>query len=93
MERKNGEMKVLNEIQVMILRALTFVEPFETLIEEVPFPEPVVGAELKSLISKRFVQVMLRDAKTGDYKRSFYFDSDNLRAFAYMATSKGIDQL
>ena len=61
--------------------------------EEIPSSEPVIGAELKQLISKRHVQVMLRDPKSGEYKRSFYFDGDNLRAFAYVATSLGMDQL
>lgn len=93
MERKNGKVKRINEVQTRILRALTFVEPFETLLEEVPFPEPVIGAELKGLISKRFVQVMMKDPKTGETKRSFYFDGDNLRLFFYVATSMGQEQL
>jgi hypothetical protein len=86
-------MKKLNDIQVRILRALTFVEPFDTLVEEVPFPEPVIGAELKALISQRFVQAMSPDNKSGKYERSFVFDGDNLRAFSYIATSHGMDHL
>jgi hypothetical protein len=86
-------MTELNDIQVRILRALTFVEPFDTLVEEIPYPEPVIGAELKTLIAQRFVQPMQADKKTGAYQRSFVFDSDNMRAFLYIATSQGIDLL
>jgi hypothetical protein len=85
-------MRELNDIQVRILRALTFVEPFDTLVEEIPYPEPVIGAELKSLIAQRFVQPMQPDPK-GAFQRSFVFDSDNMRAFFYIATSQGIDLL
>jgi hypothetical protein len=85
--------KRLNDIQINILRALTFVEPFDTLVQEIAAPEPVIGAELKSLISKRLVQVMHNDPKTGTMKRSFYFDGDNMRAFSYVITSQGMDLL
>jgi hypothetical protein len=85
-------MRELNDIQVRILRALTFVEPFDTLVEEVPYPEPIIGAELKSLIAQRFVQPMQAD-RQGNFKPSFVFDSDDMRAFSYLATSQGIDLL
>lgn len=85
-------MKSLNEVQKLILRALTFVESFDTLVEEVPYPEPVIGAELKHLISSRCVQVMRRDG-SGAEQRSFYFDGDDLRGFRYIATSRGLEQL
>lgn len=86
-------MKSLNDIQVRILRALTFIEPFDTLVEEIPYPEPIIGAELKSLIATRLVQPMRPDPKSGAFTRSFVFDSDDMRAFSYVATSEGIDRL
>ena len=80
-----------NAIQIQILNSLTFVEPFETLIEEVKASEPVIVAELKDLIDQRMVQVMADE--DGSYRKSFYYDSDNMRAFHYQATSKGLDSL
>jgi len=80
-----------NTIQLEILNSLTFVEPFETLVEEVNASEPVIAAELKDLIDQRMVQVM--DGDNGNYRKSFYYDSDNMRAFHYQATSKGLDHL
>ena len=37
----------LNTLQIQILRALLFPEPFDTLVEEIKEMEPVIGAELK----------------------------------------------
>jgi hypothetical protein len=85
-------MRELNAIQQNILRSLTFPEPFETLLEEVAATPPVIGAELKSLIAKGWVQVMHAGAD-GRFKPSFYYDSDNMRAFHYQASSKGLEML
>ena len=82
----------LNPIQRQILRALTFPEPFDTLVEEVNATEPVIGAELKALIVAVLVQVV-QPQPNGRYKSSIYYDSDNLRAFWYQISSKGIGQL
>jgi hypothetical protein len=79
----------LNPIQRQILRSLTFPEPFDTLVEEVKASQPVIGAELKALIAKGLVQVVEPDAK-GRFKSSIYYDSDNMRAFQYQISSKGM---
>ena len=84
-------MSTLNEIQFQIINSLVFAEPFDTLAEEVDATEPVIAAELKTLIDKRFVQV-LEDVE-GSLRKSFYYDSDNMRAFQYQATSRGLDGL
>jgi hypothetical protein len=82
----------LNDIQIQILRSLTFPEPFDVLVEEVKAREPVIGAELKALIVLSLVQIVEPQA-SGRYKASIYYDSDNLRAFWYQISSKGIEVL
>jgi hypothetical protein len=82
-------MKELNSIQFEIIKSLTFDEPFETLSEEVDATEPVIVAELRSLIDMRCVQVMMDEKGNGRLSRSFYYDADNMRLFRYVATSKG----
>ena len=81
----------LNDIQHQIINALVFTEPFDTLAEEVTASEPVIAAELKELIDQRMVQVM--EQVEGGLRKSFYYDSDNMRAFQYQATSRGLDGL
>lgn len=82
-------MKELNDIQYNIIKSLTFAEPFDTLSEEVEASEPVIVAELRSLIDMRAVQVMHDEKGSGKFSRSFYYDADNMRLFRYIATSKG----
>jgi predicted transcriptional regulator len=82
----------LNEIQFGILRALLFPETFDTLVEEIKATEPVIGAELKTLIEKRLVSVMDEDSR-GRYKPTFYYDTDNMRAFRYQITANGIKHI
>lgn len=84
-------MNTLNDIQMQIINSLVFAEPFETLTEEVQATEPVIAAELKALIDKRYVQVL--EDRSGALHKSFYYDSDNMRAFHYQATSRGLDGL
>ena len=82
-------MTKLNTIQKAIINSLTFTEPFDTLVEEVSASEPVIAAELKDLIDQRMVQVM--EDVDGKWKKSFYYDSDNMRSFSYQATAKGLE--
>lgn len=89
LKRKIREMKELNSIQFHIIKSLTFAEPFDTLSEEIKAPEPVIVAELRSLIDMRAVQVMEDVKGSGQLSRSFYYDADNMRLFRYIATSKG----
>lgn len=83
-------MTPLTDIQYQIINSLYFVEPFDTLVQEVDATEPVIVNELRELIDKRYVQVMMVDETTGEKKKSFYYDSDNMRAFSYVATGDGI---
>ena len=82
-------MTELNTIQKAIINSLTFTEPFDTLVEEVSASEPVIAAELKYLIDQRMVQVM--EEVDGKWKKSFYYDSDNMRSFSYQATARGLE--
>lgn len=84
-------MSKLNTVQKAIINSLTFTEPFETLVEEVQAPEPVIADELKTLIDKRLVQVM--EELDGKMRKSFYYDSDNMRSFNYQATAKGLESV
>ena len=92
MERQKGKMIELNPIQTSILRSLTFPEPFGTLLEEVSESQPVIGAELKSLIDKGLVQVVEEDSR-GRYQPSIFHDSDNMFAFHYQISSQGLSHL
>jgi predicted transcriptional regulator len=79
----------LNALQTQILLSLTFPEPFDTLVEEIKATQPVIAAELKELIVLGLVQVMQEDAR-GRYTSSIFYDSDNMRAFQYQISSKGL---
>ncbi len=81
----------LNSVQKAIINSLTFTEPFDTLVEEVEAPEPVIADELKALIDKRMVQVM--EELEGKVQKSFYYDSDNMRSFKYQATAQGLESV
>jgi hypothetical protein len=80
----------LNEIQYQILNALYFVEPFDTLVNEVADAEPVIADELKTLIAKRLVQAMQFDPVSKDYISTYLADADDMRAFHYLATKEGL---
>jgi hypothetical protein len=80
----------LNEIQYQILNALYFVEPFDTLVNEVAAAEPVIADELKTLIAKRLVQAMQFDPVSKDYVSTYLGNADDMRAFHYLATKEGL---
>lgn len=81
----------LTTLQRQILLALLFPEPFDTLVEEIQATQPVIASELKWLIAKGLVVPMAED-QSGRFKQSLYYDSDNMRAFRYQITAKGLKQ-
>ena len=81
----------INYIQYSILDRLFFTEPFSRLLEELNEPRNVLAAELKDLIVKGFVQSMEYDNQLKLWKRSLYYDSDNMNDYQYRATGKGIE--
>jgi predicted transcriptional regulator len=80
----------LNTVQRQILRSLTFAEPFSTLVEEVRASPHVISSELKFLIARGLVSPM-ESALNDRYKPSIYYDSDNMHAFRYQITAKGLN--
>ncbi len=82
-------MAKLNEIQKKIIGCLLFTEPFEHILEETKGKANIIADELKQLIDARMVQVM-EDNGNGGYKKTFFYDTDNMHAFSYLATEKGI---
>jgi len=80
----------IDDLEIDILNCLYFVEPFDKILEEVSYPPNVVADALKTLIHKKMVSVMSWEEDSGDYKRSFIYDTDNMRAFSYLATKEGL---
>lgn len=95
MERKGGEItgamsEQLSDIEYDILDAVYFVEPFGNILAECPYPANVVADVLKQLIAKKFVVAMRYDEQSGEYLRSFIYDTDNMHAYSYLATKEGL---
>jgi hypothetical protein len=82
----------LNTVQIHILRALTFPEPFDTLVEEIKERQPIISNELKFLIDKGLV-LSMEELENGSFKPSIFYDSDNMRAFRYQVSAKGLQHL
>lgn len=80
----------LTDLQFAILDSLYFVEPFDRILEEVNEPENLVAAELRQLIARRWIQPMRFDKQANDFVRSNIFDTDDLRAYHYLATKEGL---
>ncbi|MDP3930295.1 MAG: hypothetical protein Q8R57_14840 [Bacteroidota bacterium] len=83
-------MHELDEVEFEVLNVLYFVEPFEKILEEVPYAPNIVADVLKTLIHKKLVVAMKWDDVVQDYKRSFIYDSDNMHAYSYLATKEGL---
>lgn len=83
-------MAELNDIQFSILDSLYFVEEFDTIVSESGAPEAIVADELKNLIHQQLVQVMRYDNDAGDYVKSVIYDTDDMRAYQYLATKEGL---
>jgi hypothetical protein len=80
----------LTDVEFDILNAVYFIEPFEKILEEVNYPEKIVGDSLKFLITHKYISAMKWDAKRKEYVRTFFYDSDNMRAFRYLITKDGL---
>jgi hypothetical protein len=80
----------LTDIEYDILNAIYFVEPFQNILDECKEPEPIVADVLKQLIDKKYVTPMQFDEEKQEYVRTFFYDSDNMRAYSYLATKEGL---
>lgn len=77
-------------LEKKILTSLLFVETFETIIEEARESEYLVADVLKWLIKNKYVSPMELNEETGEYKPTYMYDSDNMRAYRYQMTAKGL---
>ncbi|MCS7074308.1 MAG: hypothetical protein NZ108_07560 [Bacteroidia bacterium] len=80
----------LTNLQFQILDCLYFVEPFHKIVEETGAPTKVVADELKTMISRRWVQVMRFDSELNDFVATLFYDSDNLQECSFLATKEGL---
>lgn len=80
----------LTDIEFDILNAVYFVEPFDNILKECNEKEPVVADVLKQLIHKKYIIPMKWDNEKSEFLRSFIYDSDNMRAYNYLATKEGL---
>lgn len=83
-------MDELSEIQFRILDALYFVESFENILSEVGGSRYVVADELKFMIDRGWVQPMRLDEVKNDYVRTYFYDSDRMQDYCYLATREGL---
>lgn len=80
----------LSDIEYDILNAIYFVEPFRNIMAECKAPEKVVADVLKQLIDKKYVSPMQFDEDKQEYVRTFFYDSDDMNAYHYLATKDGL---
>ncbi|MCZ2140980.1 MAG: hypothetical protein LC096_06260 [Bacteroidia bacterium] len=80
----------LSDIEYEILDAIYFVEPFDKILSECNAPANIVADVLKQLIHKKYVVAMRFDEVEQEYVRSFIYDTDNMHAYAYLATKEGL---
>ena len=80
----------LTEIEYDVLNALYFVEPFDHILADCPYPETIVKDVLRQLITRKYVVPMRFDSEKQEYIRSFMYDGDDMRAYAYLATKEGL---
>lgn len=82
--------EALNDIQFAVLDAVYFVEPYENIINEVEASEPVVRDELRNMIDKGWIHVMIFNKQLGDFEKSRIYDTDNMQEYAYLASKDGL---
>jgi hypothetical protein len=83
----NGE---LTDLQFDILDAIYFVEPYENILTDIEQTEPIIRDELRTMIDKGWVNVMIFNEEKGDYEKSRIYDTDNMQNYAYLASKDGL---
>ena len=83
----------LDTIDLQILNALTFPEPFSLIVEEVNAPVSIIGDSLKTLMVKDLVKPLTENKETNRWEKGFFYNSDNMHEYQYQITSKGLDLL
>ncbi len=80
-------------LEKKILTSLLFTESFDTIIEEAKESEFLVADVLKDLIKGKYVSPMVLNDETQEYESTYMYDSDNMRAYHYQMTAKGLNFL
>lgn len=80
----------MNDIQFDIIDKLYFVEPYQTLLNEIQVSENILKNELKELIKKGWVQVMKFDESAQDYLPTPFLNVDDLASCYFLATKEGL---
>jgi hypothetical protein len=80
----------LTDIEYDILNAIYFVESFEHILEECKEKPAIVADVIKQLIHKKYIVPMRWDEEKTEYIRSFIYDTDDMRAYHYLATKEGL---
>jgi hypothetical protein len=80
----------LTDVQFQILDSVYFVESFAHIVEEAMEPPAVVKDEIRTLIDRGYVQVMIFDQEKGDYYRTTIYDADNIQDYSFLATKDGL---
>lgn len=84
-------MSDLTPLEYDILNAVYFVESFDHIVEECNVDQYQVADTLKTMISKKWIVPMVFDKEVNDYRRSIFYDSDNMKDFHFMATREGLE--
>lgn len=80
----------LTTLQYEILDKIYFVEPFQQIVQEVNSPVHIIADELKNMIVKRWVQVLVYDDTIKDYVKTEIYDTDNLHNYFFLITKEGL---
>lgn len=82
----------LDPLAEQIISLLVFEETFEQMVSELPqFSQYAIADELKNLIVKDYARPY-RDIET-DTTSGILYDSDQLKAYSFTLTAKGITYL
>ena len=84
----------MDKVSISVLELLLFPEHFNDIVEECRSrtTRHIVGDVLKTLLHDGLVSPLLKK-QNGEYERSIGYDSDDMEAFYYQITAKGIDVL
>lgn len=83
--------KALEKLDYEVLGTLYFIEPLKNILEEVDEKPNVVKDCLRALVADQLVAPYTFDPQKNQFERTFMYDSDNLEAYYFGATQKGID--
>jgi len=81
----------LDKYELDILHRLIYPETLKTLLEESMADEYILSDCLRSLTQKKLISPVVKDEKSGRFKRVFIYDSDHLEKYSFQITSKGLE--